>query len=142
MGVRIAPSRECVSRHFATFALAPNKGNILAAATSDQASGATMPPDSPYWVRLNRAAGSREPLSTRSLETIAGDRLGVHFHSLRHTFARPMKDAGAKVLEIQGRLGHSSLQTTSLYLAALRAAENPHGDEWPSVSASMSDTRG
>jgi hypothetical protein len=40
-----------------------------------------------------------------------------------------MEDAGAKVSDIQGRLGHSSLATTGRYLAALRSAENPHGEK-------------
>lgn len=40
-----------------------------------------------------------------------------------------MEDAGAKVSEIQERLGHSSLATTGRYLAALRRAENAHADE-------------
>lgn len=39
-----------------------------------------------------------------------------------------MEDAVAKVLEIQARLGHSSLATTGRFLAALRRAENPHAD--------------
>jgi integrase/recombinase XerC len=84
--------------------------------------------NAPIWVRLDRAAEGRSALSARSLENICQQRLGVNFHGLRHTFARTMEDAGAKVSEIQGRLGHSSLQTTGRYLAALRAAENPHAE--------------
>ncbi len=37
-----------------------------------------------------------------------------------------MEDAGAKVSEIQSRLGHASLAATSRYLAALGSAENPY----------------
>jgi integrase len=55
-------------------------------------------------------------------------RLGVHPHALRHTFARTMEDAGAKVSDIQARLGHSSLATTGRYLAALNRANNPHAE--------------
>jgi integrase len=52
-------------------------------------------------------------------------------HALRHTFARAIKDAGAKVFEIQARLGHDSLATTGRYLAGrylatLHLANNPH----------------
>jgi integrase len=89
---------------------------------------AALPPNRPIWVALSRNQPSRPALSTCSLETIARQRLGVHFHALRHTFARTMEDAGAKVSEIPGRLGHASLATTGRYLAALRSAENPHGD--------------
>jgi integrase len=39
-----------------------------------------------------------------------------------------MEDAGAKVSEIQARLGHTSLATTGRYLAALRQADNAHGE--------------
>jgi len=37
-----------------------------------------------------------------------------------------MEDAGAKVSEIQSRLGHANLATTGRYLAALSSAENPY----------------
>ncbi len=49
-------------------------------------------------------------------------------HALRHTFAKAMEDSGAKVSEIQARLGHSSLATTGRYLAALSQADNAHTD--------------
>src|SRR5215212_7413627 len=85
-------------------------------------------PDAPLWVPLSRNTPGRPALSVRSLETICHDRLGIHFHGLRHTFACTMEDAGAKVSDIQGRLGHSSLATTGRYLAALRSSENPHAE--------------
>jgi len=50
-------------------------------------------------------------------------------HQLRHTFARMLEDAGAKISEIQKRLGHASAATTSIYLQALRADENPYAEE-------------
>ena len=40
-----------------------------------------------------------------------------------------MEDAGAKVSEIQSRLGHASLATTGRYLAALHSAENTHAED-------------
>jgi len=85
--------------------------------------------DIPIWVALSRNQPGRPALSTRSLETICHERLGIHFHGLRHTFARTMEDAGAKVSDIQGRLGHASLATTGRYLAALRSSENPHAEQ-------------
>ena len=87
-----------------------------------------LAPDAPIWVALSRNRPNRPALSVRSLETICHERLGIHFHGLRHMFARTMEDAGAKASEIQGRLGHSSLATTGRYLAALRSAENPHAE--------------
>src|SRR5262249_34039918 len=89
---------------------------------------ASLRPEAPIWVALSRNT-HRSALSTRSLETICHERLGIHFHGLRHTFARTMEDAGAKVSDIQGRLGHASLATTGRYLAALRSAENPHAEQ-------------
>jgi len=86
-------------------------------------------PEAPIWAALSRNQPGRPALSVRSLETICHDRLDIHFHALRHTFARTMEDAGAKVSDIQGRLGHASLATTGRYLAALRSSENPHAEQ-------------
>lgn len=86
-------------------------------------------PEAPIWVALSRNQPGRPALSVRSLEEICHARLGIHFHGLRHTFARTMEDAGAKVSDIQGRLGHASLATTGRYLAALRSSENPHAEQ-------------
>ena len=89
----------------------------------------TLPPDAPIWVSLARNSYGRA-LSTRSVSVICTDRLGISkVHALRHTFARTMEDAGAKVSEIQARLGHTSMATTGRYLAALKRAENTHADE-------------
>lgn len=66
-------------------------------------------------------------IHVRSIEHICLQRLGTeHFHALRHTFAHAMEQAGAKVSEIQSRLGHSSLATTGRYLAQLASDENPY----------------
>jgi integrase len=40
-----------------------------------------------------------------------------------------LEDAGAKISVIQQRLGHASAATTSVYLQALRADENPFAEE-------------
>lgn len=88
-----------------------------------------LPPDVPLWVSLATNGTRGKRLSTRAIELICADRLGTgKAHVLRHTFARALEDAGAKVSEIQARLGHESLATTGRYLAALRADENPHAD--------------
>jgi integrase/recombinase XerD len=88
---------------------------------------ATLPPSAALWVSLSRQ-NYGVALHSNWLERIAKARLGINFHSLRHTFARTLEDAGAKVSEIQARLGHESLATTGRYLAALRRAENPHAN--------------
>jgi integrase len=86
--------------------------------------------EAPIWVSLQPHDGTYgQALSTRSLQVICDKRLGTgKFHSLRHTFAHTMEDAGAKVSDIQAKLGHSSLAITGRYLAALKQAENEHAD--------------
>jgi integrase len=39
-----------------------------------------------------------------------------------------MEDVGAKVSDIQARLGHSSLATTGRYLQALKRSKNAQAD--------------
>jgi site-specific recombinase XerD len=80
--------------------------------------------DAPIWVSNRQAA-----LSTRAIAVVCEKRLGTsRVHALRHTFAHEMEAAGAKVSDIQARLGHESLATTGRYLAALKSAENEHAD--------------
>jgi site-specific recombinase XerD len=50
-------------------------------------------------------------------------------HSLRHTFAHAMEESGAKISDIQARLGHSNIATTGRYLASLRRDENKHAED-------------
>ena len=47
-----------------------------------------------------------------------GRRAGVdiHPHTLRHTFAKTLVDAGASMVEVAAILGHSSLNTTRIYV--------------------------
>ena len=82
----------------------------------------------PVWTRHDRAASEpARPLSARAIADICERRIGTSkVHALRHSFAKQMETAGAKVSDIQARLGHSSLQTTGRYLQALARAENPH----------------
>ena len=74
--------------------------------------------------------GSRgRALGIQSIADICAKRLGTSkVHALRPTFARAMEDAGAKVSEIQARLGHDSLATAGRYLAALHRADTPHAE--------------
>lgn len=82
----------------------------------------------PIWISLAVRNGTfGRPLSLRAIATICEQRLGTSkVHALRHTFARGLEDAGAKVSEIQARLGHEDLGTTGRYLAQLQQGENRH----------------
>lgn len=83
-----------------------------------------LPSDAPIWV--SRRGGA---LSTRMISVLCEQHLGTsRVHTLRHTFARELEASGAKVSDIQARLGHDSLATTGRYLAALKLAENPYAE--------------
>lgn len=86
--------------------------------------------DAPLWVNLARNKefyGSS--LSIQAIGEICEKHLGTSkVHRTRHTWAKTMEEAGAKVSVIQSRLGHSSLATTGRYLAALNQAENEYAD--------------
>jgi integrase len=89
----------------------------------------TLSSDAPIWLSFSRVVQGT-PLTVRSISNLCEKHLGTgKAHVLRHTFARSMEDAGAKVSEIQSRLGHASLATTGRYLAALHSAENTHGED-------------
>jgi len=100
--------------------------------------------NAPLWISFTRKSEKDDihetmptippPLTIRSVANICEKYLGISkVHVTRHTWARTMEDAGAKVSEIQARLGHESLATTGRYLAALKQAENRHADTLASL---------
>jgi site-specific recombinase XerD len=89
---------------------------------------ARLPADAPIWPSLSHNDTGGQALSVVALQRLCEQRMGVTFHALRHTFARSLEDHGAKVSDIQRRLGHESLQTTGKYLAALKRDDNPHAE--------------
>jgi len=62
--------------------------------------------------RLSRRSIQR---SVRALLEAVGAREGVSVHSLRHSFATHLLDAGADLMAVKELLGHASLSTTQIY---------------------------
>lgn len=87
-----------------------------------------LTPEQPIWIQFSRRCQGGA-ISIQAIADICYKYFETtKFHTLRHTFAKMMEDDGAKVSDIQAKLGHESLATTGRYLAALNKAENPHAD--------------
>jgi site-specific recombinase XerD len=94
---------------------------------------ASINPEKPVFVCLgNRDKG--KPLTNVGISLVCKKHLGItKVHATRHTFAHLMEESGAKVSEIQAKLGHNNLQTTGRYLAALNSAKNEHAGKVASM---------
>jgi len=87
-----------------------------------------LPADDAVWAAVSNH-GRGQPITTQAIADICLRHLKTaRVHRLRHTFAWTMEQHGAKTSEIQRRLGHKSIATTSLYLQALTSEENPFAE--------------
>lgn len=81
------------------------------------APGRGGPTPEPFFLSRRGARLSRRQMQRsvgRALEAVARGE-GLSVHSLRHTFATHMLDAGADLLAVKELLGHASLSTTRIY---------------------------
>jgi site-specific recombinase XerD len=72
--------------------------------------------------RLSRQA--LHEIVSKYLNLAALKRSGVSCHALRHTFGTLSVAGGAKVEHVRDSMGHSKLETTSIYIKAVERAKN------------------
>jgi integrase len=81
----------------------------------------------PIWLAYSRNSYKGGAISTQAIADIFAKYMGTSkVHTSRHTFAHEMEAIGAKVTEIQARLGHENIATTGRYLKAVASARNPY----------------
>jgi len=90
----------------------------------------SRPKDAPIWISLSlRNYGAA--IGVQTIADICEKRFGEDWgkvHAMRHTFAKSMLESGAKLPEIQAKLGHSSVATTGRYLSSLATPKNAYSD--------------
>lgn len=88
----------------------------------------TLALDAPLWITLAPHNHGRR-LSYQAISDIVKKRLGTSkVHTTRHTAAVLWEMSGMPLSEIQSKLNHKNLATTSIYLQQLRRAENAYAD--------------
>jgi len=60
--------------------------------------------------------------------------LGVAIHTLRHSYATPLLEAGVNIRLIQRSLGHTQLETTMVYL---HLTHTGHEEAYERINALM-----
>ncbi|MBA3822806.1 MAG: tyrosine-type recombinase/integrase [Ktedonobacterales bacterium] len=86
--------------------------------------------DAPVWVNCSRnPSACGQPLRPIGIAYLFKQHLGpdTHPHQARHSFSVTMDEVHAPLSEIQRRLGHSNIATTSRYMSRLRTEDNPYG---------------
>lgn len=78
-----------------------------------------------------RIGSTTQPMSDRSIQrafqVVVGDmnlpKSGIRLHTLRHSYATHLLDEGVNLKVLQQYLGHTTLQTTSIYLHLTRQGD-------------------
>jgi integrase len=93
-----------------------------------------MEPDSPLWLRHDRAARRPAPVTShgfvKAFKQYArraglGD---VHLHQTRHTVARIVGEESGSLTDVQTFLGHQNLNTTRVYLERIAIKRDRHSE--------------
>jgi site-specific recombinase XerD len=99
----------------------------------------------PAWGRDSRSASTADtPMAISSVQgafraakrQAAIAKRGVSIHTLRHSYATHLLEAGVNLRVIQQNLGHSSLETTMVYLHLTRKG---HEDAYALIDGLMGD---
>lgn len=89
-----------------------------------------IPLDAPLWVNLHHKSRKGESLGYYGVSGICQHYLGTSkVHTTRHTFAILMEMAGAKLTDIQQRLGHKNAATTGTYMNKLNQHKNIYAEK-------------
>jgi integrase len=86
--------------------------------------------NTPVWVNIHHNKHKGERLGYHGIAGICKHYLGTSkVHTTRHTFAILMEVAGAKLTDIQQRLGHKNAATTGIYMERLTIDQNAYADK-------------